>query len=196
MIQKRLIICIVVILLAVSLSSAFVLSTFAAPLRYVPPQTIEYVIDSSMQENERELLTQAAQQATAMWSDQNPGLEFVLTNKQDVLQIKAFMPVHVDMIVYLTMSLHADGVVECPIWDTDTTACIIYIHPYVLSTETMDLPPAHRANILAHELGHVLGLSHYPDSNTNHLMGTPGGHTTGTSVDTEGYIVPERLPLP
>ena len=192
--QKHLAICTGLVVL-VLLSLAFVFSTLSAPLRDVSPQTIEYAIDQSAQGTERELLMKAVKQATAMWSDQNPGLEFMLTDKQDVLQIRASMPAYVDAVVYVTMSLHADGFTECPIWDTDTTACIVYIHPYLLHASTIDLSPAPRINTIAHEFGHVLGLSHFPDSNTNHLMGTPSGDSTGTSTDTKGYVVLEPIPL-
>ena len=184
------------LVVAVAVALAFVFSTLSANLRDISPQTIEYAIDPSVHGTERELLMKATKQATAMWSDRNPGLEFVLTDKQDVLQIRAFVPAYVNEFVLAVMSVPADGVVECPIWDTDTTACTVYIHPYLLHADTIDLPPASRINIIAHELGHVLGLGHYPDSNTNHLMGTPGGDTAWTSADTKGYVVPERIPLP
>ena len=170
--------------------------TPAAHWRDVSPQTIEYTIHPSVQGTDRELLTNATKQAAAMWSDLNPGLEFVLTNKQNVLQIKAHIPAHVDMFVNALESGPTNGYAECPIWDTDATTCIVYIHPYFLNADTIDLSPAPRINTVAHELGHVLGLSHYPDTLTNHLMGTPTGNPAGTSADTKGYIVPERIPLP
>ena len=173
-----------------------VFNTLSTSLRDVSPQTIEYAIDPSVQGIEKELLVKATKQATAMWSERNLGLEFVLTDKQDVLQIRASMPVHVDIVVRVIADVHANGFAECPIWDTDTTACIVYIHPYLLHADTVDLPPAQRINIIAHELGHVLGLGHYPDSSGSHLMGTPSENPTGTSTKTKGYVVPEPLPLP
>ena len=195
--RKHLAICIgLVVAAALVVALAFMFSTLSANLRDISPQTIEYAIDPSVHGTERELLMKAAKQATAMWSDRNPELVFVLTDKQDVLQIRASIPAYVNEFVLAVMSVPADGFVECPIWDTDATACTVYIHPYLLRADTIDYPPAPRINTIAHELGHVLGLSHYPDSNANHLMGTPGGDTIWTSADTKGYVVPERIPLP
>ena len=189
--QKCLAILIGLAVVAVALT---LILTPAAHLRNISPQTIEYAIHPSVQGTDRELLTNATKQAAAMWSDLNPGLEFVLTDKQNVLQIKAHIPAHVDMLVNALKSGPTNGYAECRIWDTDATTCTVYIHPYFLSADTIDLSPAPRINTVAHELGHVLGLSHYPDTLMNHLMGTPTENPAGTSTDAKGYVVPDPLP--
>lgn len=183
---KIIIVCIVVIL------SVMLASLFAAPWRDIQPQPIEYSIDPNIQGIERELLVDAAKQATIMWSDLNPKLTFTLIDSPDVLQIKKGIPVHAEIISMLGGI--ADGYVECPIWDTDATACVLYVHPYLLHANTVDLQPERRTCVVAHELGHVLGLSHYPDTKENHLMGTVDGNPAFQSTDTKGYVVPHPIP--
>ena len=162
----------------------FFLLCVSSNLRDVPLQTIEYAIDPSIQGTERELLMEAAKQATAMWSDRNPKLEFVLTNKQDVLQIRTNVP-------------WLSGFAKCPIWDTDTTNCIVYVQQVYLDPNFANQwSETQLVNTLAHELGHVLGLSHYSDTKEDHLMSTPKWNPAWTSNDTKGYVVPVPIPLP
>ena len=155
--------------------------------RTIPPQTIEYSIDPSIRGIERELLANATKRATVIWSELNPGLNFVIADKSDVLQITISEPWY---------TLTVTGFAECPLWDTDTTSCIIYVRPYLIQENTVDWSPNHRINVLAHEMGHVLGLAHHPDSSEDHLMGTVEWNPTPTSTDTKGYVVPAPLPLP
>ena len=172
----------------------FLLLCVSSTLRDVSPQTIEYAIDTSVQGAERELLAEATKQATAMWSDQNPGLEFVWTDKQNVLQIRTNVPWFAGLVTYG----FANGFAKCPIWDTDTTDCVVYVHQDLLDTDLGKYRSleVQLVNTLAHELGHVLGLSHYPDTMSNHLMGTTKINPARTSTDTKGYIVPAPIPLP
>ena len=180
---------------AILIISALVIqfSMFSAFLRDVPPQSIEYAIDPIVKGIERELLVNATMQAAAMWAERNPGLSFTMTDKPDVLQLTTLVPWYVEIIVEAVDGGIVHGFAECPIWDTDTTECTVYLHPYLIRESTVDLPPEERANVLAHELGHVLGLSHYPDSRTNHLMGSSAPGQIFESDDTKEYVVPEPL---
>ena len=197
MLRNRRIALIVVVLALVLLVAAavYVASIFYSHLRTIPLQTIEYSIDPRIQGIERELLVNATKQATVMWSESNPGLNFVMTDKSDVLQITISGPCY---------TITVTGFAECPLWDTDTTSCIIYVQPYLIQENTVNLSPNYRINVLAHEMGHVLGLAHHPGNFEDHLMGTPEDHLTDTlelnleqtSTDTEGYVVPVLLPLP
>ena len=117
-----------------------------------------------------------------------------MVDRPDVLQITASMPWHANFTVATAEGVVANGYGECPIWDTDTTGCTIHIHPYLLREATVAFHPGFRTNIVAHELGHVLGLSHYPDSRANHLMGSSGWGLLYASEDTKGYVVPDPLP--
>ena len=162
-------------------------------LRTISPQAIEYSIDSSVRGIERDLLLNAARQATAMWAGQNPGLSFTMTDRPDVLQITASMPWRVYFLTKVT-GYTIDGHTKCPLWDTDTTGCVIHINPDLIDGSMADVHPGRRANIIAHELGHVLGLPHYPDSRSNHLMGSSGLCRMFASKNTKGYVVPTPLP--
>ena len=168
-------------------------STTLSYLRGVPLQTIEYAIDPSVQGIERELLMNATKQAVTMWSDLNPGLSFVVTDKSDVLQITSPMPWYVDVLANIIRN-PISGVVQCQIWDTDATTCVMYIHQNLLRADA-GFSLEERTDTVAHELGHVLGLAHYP-CNQTHLMGTPGWNPAFSSYDTKGYAVPERTFLP
>ena len=165
----------------------------SAPYRDVSSQTIEYAIDPSIQGTERELLTEAFGQATAMWSGQNSELKFILTDKQDVLQIQTNVPWFAKLA-----GGTIDGFTKCPIWDTNTTDCVVYLHQDLLDLDLGKYrsPKIQLTNTLAHELGHVVGLSHYPDIPANHLMGTPEWNPAWTSTDSKGYVVPTPIPLP
>lgn len=189
LIQKRLVICIGLIVLIILFGLAFIFTTLSAPLRDISPQTVEYVIDPSIQGTEMELLIEATKMATAMWSDRNSGLEFVLTDKQDVLQIQA----HVPWFAGLVSGGFTNGFTKCPIWDMDTTNCVVYIHQDLLDDDLdkYQSPKEQRVSTIAHEFGHVLGLNHYPSNSTNHLMGTPNESAIWVSTDTKGYVVPE-----
>ena len=192
--NRRIALIVIVLALPLLLVAVYVASIFCSHLRTISVQTIEYSIDPRIQGIERELLANATKQATVMWSESNPGLNFVMTDKPDVLQITISEPWY---------SLIAIGFAECPLWDTDTTSCIIYVQSYLIEN-TVNSSPNYRINILAHEMGHVLGLAHHPGNFEDHLMGTPENHLVGTlelnleqtSTDTEGYVVPVPLPLP
>ena len=187
MLRNRRIALIVVVLALVLLVAAvavYVASIFYSHLRTIPLQTIEYSIDPRIQGIERELLVNATKQATVMWSESNSGLHFVMTDKSDVLQITISGPWYTRAFT---------GFAECPLWDTDTTSCIIYVQPYLIQENTVNSSPNYRINILAHEMGHVLGLAHHPGNFEDHLMGTLEDHLMGTlelnleqtSTDTE-----------
>ena len=165
----------------------------SAPYRDVSPQTIEYAIDPRIQGAERKLLMEAANQATTMWSEQNSELKFVLTEKRDVLQIQTGVPWFAELA-----GGTVDGFTKCPIWDTDAANCAVYLHQDLLKPDLGKYrsPKIQLTNTLAHELGHVVGLGHYPDIRSNHLMGTPGWNQPETSIDTKGYVVPEPISLP
>ena len=164
----------------------------SAPYRDVSPQTIEYAIDPSIQGIERAVLMGAVNQATAMWMEQNSELKFVLTDKRNVLQIQTGVPWFAQLAGGTT-----DGFTKCPIWDTDATNCVVYLHQDLLDPDLGKYmsPKIQLTNTLAHELGHVVGLGHYPDIRANHLMGTPEWNPSWTSTDTKGYVVPEPIPL-
>ena len=187
MLRNRHIALIVVVLALVLLLLVCVASIFYSHWRTIPLQTIEYSIDPRIQGIERELLVNATKQATVMWSESNPGLNFVMTDKSDVLQITISGPWYAIIVT---------GFAECPLWDTDTTSCIIYVQPHLIQENTVNLSPNYRINVLAHEMGHVLGLAHHPSSLEDHLMGTLELNPEQTSTDTEGYVVPDPLPLP
>ena len=183
------IITVVVAVLIISLSFLFCGS---APYRDVSPQTIEYTIDPSIPEAEKEILMEAAIQATAMWSGQNSNLTFVLTDKQDVLQIQTGVPWFAKL-----GEKDPKGLAKCPIWDTDATNCIVYVwQDYLNPTFAYPKFKIQLVNTLAHEFGHVLGLGHYSGTEKNHLMSNFKSNPTGTPYDTKGYVVPAKIPLP
>ena len=163
-------------------------------LRTISLQAIEYSIDSSAQGTERDLLLNAVQRATAMWMGQNPGLSFTMTDRPSVLQIKASLPWYVNVLSKVLPCNTIKGYTKCPVWDMDTTRCVIHIDPTLIDGSTVDVHPGRRTNIIAHELGHVLGLPHYPASASNHLMGSSEFGRICTSKNMKGYVVPMPLP--
>ena len=183
--------------LAISGITSILLFLMLVPIfaihRDIPPQTIEYYVDSSMRGIERELLVDAATRAAAMWAGENPGLDFVMTDGPDALRITTHVPWYVDFFVYQVAEDPAIGFAACPIWDANASHCTVYVNPFLTHEDTAGLPPETRANIVAHEIGHVLGLSHYPDSMANHLMGSSHLGRILESYDTKGYVVPEPL---
>ena len=171
----------------------WILSIETSPLRTIPPQAIKYTIDSSIRGTERDLLSDAVRRATAMWAEQNPGLSFTMTDRPGVLRIKASLPWFVralNILQYPTIY----GLAKCPLWDTDTTRCAIHVNPALVTGSATDVNPGRRTNVIAHELGHVLGLPHYPASASKHLMGSRGFGLMCASKNMKGYVVPEPLP--
>ena len=175
------------------------ISSMSAIDRDVPLQTIEYVIDPNIQGIEKGRLTNAMSHATLMWAESNPGLKFVMVENQDALQITTDRPWFIDVaeIISNDPSYFIDGHVSCSIWDTDASDCTLYIDQSRIKEYSKDWNFECEAKwTIAHELGHVLGLSHYPASKKENLMGSPAIGQAKATFDTKGYVIPENFTCP
>ena len=177
----------IVIVTAPSLAIVFVFLLFILHpmLRTVEPQMMHYnIILDNLDESEQDMVLEAASMAFASWEKDNPGLVFEEDNGGMTI-----------IIMYWFPDFLANAVSICPFLGNSENWCCILVSPNIV----LDHLDRHGnknsiANLLAHEIGHVLGFMH--TSTQGHLMHGPLGSTFDWTYDQEHvFVVPERRSL-
>ena len=174
---KKLITTLVIVFLII-LSISICLITWHPMMRTVEPQTITYIISDDVDVKYKELILIASENAFTLWEKSNP--ELIFKEGDGGMNIVFLENLHIGK----------DGLAICPGWNNSEDGCYIFISIDVVNVYPYNMSKNHVTNILAHEIGHVLGMMHI--DNDKHLM---NGVVLGWNFDDRGYNVPTRLLL-
>ena len=159
--------CLIFIIIILSFITLSIVSMFE---RTMESQTITYNVSGMNVEDEKTVLI-VIENAFASWEDANPGITFERgTNGMSVI-FTEFLPSHIA------------GMGICPwSWSSSEDGCYIFINSILINARHL------LTNTAAHEMGHVLGVSH--TTNEKHLM---HGSVGFFEFDDTKYNIPNKL---
>lgn len=158
-----------------------ILFIFHPMLRTVESQTITYNISiDGLKESEQDMVLDAASIAFTSWESNNPGLVF--EESDDGMKI-----IFTDYFPEIT----TNAIAICPFWENSENGCYIFISSNVVDIYTNGQNNKNNiANLIAHEIGHVLGFMH--KGTKDHLMHGYFGSVFDWTYDREQtFVIPE-----
>ena len=143
-------------------------------LRTVESQTITYTI-WGVDMKEQSLILTATKNAFVLWEMNNPELIFEEGDGGMTIVFTEYLP-------------FKDGLAVCPFWSNSENGCYILVSPDSCNQYTYPANKNCLTNVLAHEIGHVLGMMHA--ATNDNLMSGP---VYGWNFDDRGFNVPKPL---